>query len=126
MNNFAPDIEQLEVSPVHEYSEEEFNQLKIEYERIKALIDTQAHELTLEEQRTILKWRRADRETKFILNKTKPVKAKSDNRTPKVKKPKKLTKKALGLLYIKQLNGVELTEEEINNMKHTEQLLGVN
>lgn len=120
MNNFAIDIEQLDSEPVHSLTNEELEHLKQEYTRLKNLVDSGGYELTLQDQRTILQWRRADRETKFILNKVKPkaVKEKKE-KVPKVKKPKKLSQKALGLLYIKQLQGEELTEEEIRNMKFT-------
>jgi hypothetical protein len=116
MDNFKPDLETLGSEPVHSLSSDELEQLKQEYERLKKLVNS-GHVLTLQDQRTILQWRRADRETKFILNqvKEKPVKEK----VVKVKKPKKLGKKALGLLLIKQMKKEELTEEETRNMKFT-------
>lgn len=117
MNDFAPDLEQLDTQLVHSLSEEELDSLRKEYIRIKSLVDAGDYNLTLQDQRTILRWRRADRETKFILNKVtaKPKKEK----VVKVKKPKKLSQKALGLLYIRQMKGEVLTEEEIRNMKFT-------
>lgn len=117
MNDFAPDLEQLDNQLVHSLSEEELDALRKEYIRIKNLVDAGDYNLTLQDQRTILRWRRADRETKFILNKVtaKPKKEK----VVKVKKPKKLSQKALGLLYIRQMKGETLSDDEIRNMKFT-------
>src|SRR5574343_1231095 len=121
MNNFAIDIEQLDSEPVHSLTNEELEHLKQEYTRLKNLVDSGGYELTLQEQRVILQWRRADRETKFILNKVKakPVKPVKADKVPKPKKPKKLTQKALSLLYMRELKGEVLTEEEIRNRKYT-------
>jgi predicted nuclease with TOPRIM domain len=117
MNKFAPD-EIVIIEPVHSLSEEELDRLQQEYNRLKSLVDSGEYELTLEDQKVILQWRRADRETKFILNKIK-VKTEKEAKVPKVKKPKKLSQKALGLLYIKELQGEALTEEEERNRVFT-------
>lgn len=120
MNEFAP-IDTSEVKePVHSLSEEELDILSKEYTRLRALVNSGEYELTIEDQKTILQWRRADRETKFILNKTK-VKEKKDKvaKPSKPKKPKKLSQKALSLIYMKELKGESLTEEEEINRAFT-------
>jgi hypothetical protein len=114
MNDFAPDLIEVK-EQVHSLSQEELDFLQSEYTRLKNLVDSVEYELTIEDQRTILQWRRADRETKFILNKAKPVKEKA----VKIKKPKKLSQKALGLLYLKELKGEALTSEEERNRTFT-------
>jgi len=117
MNQFAPD-EIVTTEPVHSLSQEELDSLQQEYNRLKALVDSGEYELSLEDQKVILQWRRADRETKFILNKVK-AKTEKEAKAPRVKKPKKLSQKALGLLYIKELQGEVLTEEEERNRVFT-------
>lgn len=120
MNEFAP-IDTSEVKePVHTLTEEELDKLSKEYTRLRALVDSGNYELTIDDQKIILQWRRADRETKFILNKTK-VKEKKESKTkvPKPKKPKKLTQKALSLIYMKELKKEPLTEEEEINRAFT-------
>lgn len=99
---------------VHSYTDEELEQLKEDYLRLKAKAES-GLDLTLEEQRTIIRCCRADRETKFILNKSKPVKEKKvkEPKPPKEKKLKKLTKKDFNKLLLKELQGEELTEDEI-------------
>jgi len=116
MNDFTVDLTVLNQEPVHTLSQEELDSLQASYNKLKALVDSGTYELTLEDQRTILQWRRADRETKFILQKAKPVKEK----VVRVKKPKKLSNKAMGLLYLKEIKGEELTEEEKRNKHFTE------
>lgn len=117
MNQFAPD-EIVTTEPVHSLSQEELDTLQQEYNRLKALVDSGEYELTIEDQKVILQWRRANRETKFILNKIK-IKVVKEAKATRVKKPKKLSQKALGLLYIKELQGVALTEEEERNRVFT-------
>ena len=119
MNNFAPDLIEIAapVEQVHSLTQEELDALQAEYNRIKTLVDSGSYEMTLEDQKVILSWRRADRETKFILNRTKE-KVKKD-KVVRVKKPKKLSQKALGLIYLKELNGEEVTPEEERNRVFT-------
>jgi hypothetical protein len=114
MNNFAPDLIEVQ-EQVHSLTQEELDFLQSEYTRLRNLVDSGEYELTIEDQKVILQWRRADRETKFILNKAKPVKEK----VVRVKKPKKLSQKALGLLYLKELQGETLTSEEERNRTFT-------
>ena len=73
------------------------------------------YELTLEDQKIILDWRRVDREVKFILNK----KSEKVVRVAKVKKPKKLSRKALGELILKEIRGENLTGDELRNKTYT-------
>ena len=118
MNQFAPiDIITIQ-EQVHSLTQEELDSLQQEYSRLKALVDSGDYELSLNDQKVILQWLRADRETKFILNKVK-AKAEKIAKEPKVKKPKKLSQKALGLIYLKELKGEELTEEENRNRVFT-------
>jgi hypothetical protein len=114
INNFAPYLIEVK-EQVYSLSQEELDFLQSEYIRLKTLIDSGEYELTIEDQKVILQWRRADREIKFILNKAKPVKEK----TIRVKKPKKLSQKVLGLLYIKELQEEVLTAEEERNRTFT-------
>jgi hypothetical protein len=111
--NFSINLEDIteNVEPVHSLTDEELEDLKNKYISIKYKLENEGYELTLEDQKTILSWRRADRETKFILNK-KVIKIK---KLKKPKKPKKLSKKALGELIIKEMNGEVLTEDESRN-----------
>lgn len=108
---------------VHSLSDEELQNLKIAFTVLKMKVETEGYEMTLDDQKTVVDWLRADRETKFILN-TKPVKEKKEKvpkapKEPKVKKPKKLSQKALGQIIIKELGGIELTEEEKRNKEFT-------
>lgn len=122
MNDFAP-IDTSEIKePVHTLTEEELDALAKEYTRLRTLVDSGEYELTIEDQKVILQWRRADRETKFILNKTKvkeKKEAKAKDKVVKPKKPKKLTQKALSLIYMKELKKEPLTEEEEINRAFT-------
>ena len=71
MNQFAPiDIITIQ-EQVHSLTQEELDSLQQEYSRLKALVDSGDYELSLNDQKVILQWLRADRETKFILNKVK-------------------------------------------------------
>lgn len=111
-----PEIKEL----VHSLAEEELDILNKRYYELRNLIDNTDYELTITDQRDLVQWRRAFRETKFILNaaKVKLVKEK----VIKIKKPKKLSKKALGLLMIQEMNlpeGEILPLEDRRNMKYT-------
>jgi hypothetical protein len=88
--------------------------LKEEYIKLKYKAES-GLDLTLEEQRTVIRWMRADRETKFILNQkpAKEPKAPKAPKPPKEKKQKKLTKKEFNCILLKELRGEELTEAEI-------------
>lgn len=135
MNDFSLDISELVVNePVHSYSNEELEALRTDYVRIKKAVTEDAnYDLTLEEQRAVIRWMRADREVKFMLKKaaTKVKKAKSkvikevdENgnvvaKVVKIKKPKKLSNKAMGLLALKEARGEALTDEEIRNRDYT-------
>ena len=118
---FDADLSEPEVKePVHSLTEEELDVLNKRYYELRNLIDNTDYELTITDQRDLVQWRRAFRETKFILNaaKAKVVKEK----VVKVKKPKKLSKKALGMLMIQEMNlpeGEILSLEDRRNMKYT-------
>ena len=117
MSNFSINLEELPdgVEQVHSLSKEELDNLQSQYEKLKYALENDNYELTIEDQKVILSWRRADRETKFILNKVKEKVVKE--KVVRVKKPKKLSKKALGIILIKEMNNEEITEEE-NRNKH--------
>lgn len=119
MNDFSQNLDQFS-EPVHSLNEVELAQLQQKYNELKHKVEKENYELTLEDQKDILSWRRADRETKFILNQ-KPVKEKKvkEPKPPREKKPKKLSKAALGKLLLKEMNGEELTEEELRNKNFT-------
>lgn len=138
------DVATGEDEPVTSLSKEELVDLKAEFDKIKAKVDSK-QEITLEEQRIVIAWCRADREVKFVLNKLKP-KAKKERKVKKVSraklieliekeelddfdkkdleytlslyKGKKLTKKALSQLFLKEhqssLNEVEEIDKEFN------------
>lgn len=118
-----------EVEKVHSLTDEELAALSKAYQDLKYKVEREGYEMALDDQKIVVDWLRADRETKFILN-TKPVKEKKERvprapkepkppKEPKVKKPKKLTQRALGTLIIKELKGEELTEEERRNKEFT-------
>ena len=114
------DLNTLSTEQVHSLSEAD---LDSKYQELKAKVTTEGYEMTLDDQKLVVDWLRANRETKFILN-SKPVKEKKEKvpkepKPPKVKKPKKLTQRALGLLLMKELKGEELTEEEKRNKEFT-------
>lgn len=118
---FDADLSELEVKePVHSLTEEELDSLNKRYYELKSLIDNTDYELTIQDQRDLVHWRRAFRETKFILNATKAKVAKE--KVVRIKKPKKLSKKALGILLIQEMNlpeGEILPLEDRRNMKYT-------
>lgn len=112
---FSVDLSSIEEKEqIHSLSEQELEELRTAYNSLKFKAESGA-DLTLEEQRTIIRWMRADRETKFILNKKpeKKVKPPKEPKPPKEKKKKKLTKKEFNVLLLKELQGEELTPEEI-------------
>jgi hypothetical protein len=110
-----------ELEPVEEQShslpEEELAILDQKYQELKHKVTTEGYEMTLEDQKLVVDWVRANRETKFILN-AKTVKEKKE-KVVKVKKPKKLTQKALGLLLMRELAGELLTDDEKRNKEFT-------
>lgn len=117
------DLNTLSTEQVHSLTEAELADLDSKYQELKAKVTTEGYEMTLDDQKLVVDWLRANRETKFILN-SKPVKDKKEKvpkepKPPKVKKPKKLTQRALGLLLMKELKGEELTEEEKRNKEFT-------
>jgi hypothetical protein len=101
----------------HSLSEEELAILDQRYQELKHKVTTESYEMTLEDQKLVVDWVRANRETKFILN-AKTVKEKKE-KVVKVKKPKKLTQKALGLLLMRELAGELLTDDEKRNKEFT-------
>jgi hypothetical protein len=102
---------------IHSLLEEELAILDQKYQELKHKVTTEGYEMTLEDQKLVVDWLRANRETKFILN-AKTVKEKKE-KVVKVKKPKKLTQKALGLLLMRELAGELLTDEEKRNKEFT-------
>jgi hypothetical protein len=102
---------------IHSLPEEELALLDQKYQELKHKVTTEGYEMTLEDQKLVVDWLRANRETKFILN-AKTVKEKKE-KVVKVKKPKKLTQKALGLLLMRELAGELLTDEEKRNKEFT-------
>jgi hypothetical protein len=120
MSKFAIDLNEVNVVQEHSLTDEQKKLLTDKFNALKHKVETEGYEMTLEDQRLVIEFLRADRETKFILNQ-KPAKVVREKVTkePKVKKPKKLTQKALGLLIMKELNGEELTEEELRNKHFT-------
>ncbi len=109
------EVETTEV--IHSLSEEELSLLDQKYQELKHKVTTEGYEMTLEDQKLVVDWLRANRETKFILN-AKTVKEKKE-KVVKVKKPKKLTQKALGLLLMRELAGELLTDDEKRNKEFT-------
>lgn len=101
----------------HSLSEEELAILDQRYQELKHKVTTESYEMTLDDQKLVVDWVRANRETKFILN-AKTVKEKKE-KVVKVKKPKKLTQKALGLLLMRELAGEVLTDDEKRNKEFT-------
>ena len=117
------DITTLSLEPVHSLTDAELATLDFNYQELKTKVTTEGYEMTLDDQKLVVDWLRANRETKFILN-SKPVKEKKEKapkepKAPKVKKPKKLTQRALGLLLMKELKGEELTDEEKRSKEFT-------
>jgi len=109
------EVETTEV--IHSLSEDELSLLDQKYQELKHKVTTESYEMTLEDQKLVVDWLRGNRETKFILN-AKTVKEKKE-KVVKVKKPKKLTQKALGLLLMRELAGELLTDEEKRNKEFT-------
>ena len=102
---------------IHSLLEEELALLDQKYKDLKHKVTTEGYEMTLDDQKLVVDWVRANRETKFILN-AKTVKEKKE-KVVKVKKPKKLTQKALGLLLMRELAGEVLTDDEKRNKEFT-------
>ena len=102
---------------IHSLPEEELAILDQKYQELKHKVTTEGYEMTLDDQKVVVDWVRANRETKFILN-AKTVKEKKE-KVVKVKKPKKLTQKALGLLLMRELAGELLTDDEKRNKEFT-------
>lgn len=109
------EVETTEV--VHSLSEEQLALLDQKYQELKHKVTTEGYEMTLEDQKLVVDWLRANRETKFIIN-AKTVKEKKE-KVVRVKKPKKLTQKALGLLLMRELAGEVLTDDEKRNKEFT-------
>jgi hypothetical protein len=109
------EVETTEV--IHSLLEEELAILDQKYQELKHKVTTEGYEMTLDDQKLVVDWVRANRETKFILN-AKTVKEKKE-KVVKVKKPKKLTQKALGLLLMRELAGEVLTDDEKRNKEFT-------
>jgi hypothetical protein len=101
----------------HSLPEEELAILDQRYQELKHKVTTESYEMTLDDQKLVVDWLRGNRETKFILN-AKTVKEKKE-KAVKVKKPKKLTQKALGLLLMRELAGEVLTDDEKRNKEFT-------
>lgn len=120
MSKFDIDLNQVQVVQEHSLTDEEKRVLSDKFHALKHKVETEGYEMTLDDQKLVIEWLRADRETKFILNQ-KPAKVVKEKvvREPRVKKPKKLTQKALGLLIMKELKGEVLTEEELKNKNFT-------
>lgn len=120
MSKFDIDLNQVQVVQEHSLTDEEKRVLNDKFHALKHKVETEGYEMTLDDQKLVIEWLRADRETKFILNQ-KPAKVVKEKvvREPRVKKPKKLTQKALGLLIMKELKGEVLTEEELKNKNFT-------
>lgn len=120
MSKFDIDLNQVQVVQEHSLTDEEKRVLSDKFHTLKHKVETEGYEMTLDDQKLVIEWLRADRETKFILNQ-KPAKVVKEKvvREPRVKKPKKLTQKALGLLIMKELKGEVLTEEELRNKNFT-------
>jgi hypothetical protein len=120
---FGINLEQVETEQAHSLSAEERADLETRFKDLKRRVEQEGHEMTLEDQRLVIQWLRSDRETKFILN-SKPVKEVKERvvrqpKEPKVKLPKKLSQKAMGLIYLKEMQGLELTEDEQRNKDFT-------
>lgn len=117
MGEFSQTID-ITAEPVHSLSDIELDNLRIRYTELRHKAES-GLDLTLEEQRDIIRWMRADRETKFLLTKAnakeKKVKVPKEPKAPKVKKRKKLTKKEFNAILLKELRGEELTVEEIED-----------
>ena len=120
MSKFDIDLNQVQVVQEHSLTDEEKRVLSDKFHALKHKVETEGYEMTLDDQKLVIEWLRADRETKFILNQ-KPAKVVKEKvvKEPRVKKPKKLTQKALGLLIMKELKGETLTEEELRNKNFT-------
>lgn len=106
MNDFTLDLNSF--NNPESISEEEFNTLKNRYFELKKKVE-EGEELTLEEQRDVIKYVRADRETKFVLKEVKEKEVKA----AKAPKGKKLSRVRLIELLEKELAGEELTEQEL-------------
>lgn len=133
MSQFSQDISIEEKPRVHSLTDEEFEALRAKYLKLKALVETQGCQLTIEDQRDIVKWMRVNREVAFVLNQ-KPVKEPKAPKAPRVKKVKevnpvsgeveekevvvkvrkkrKIGKKLFEAILIKEMSGGVLTEEE--------------
>jgi len=140
MADFGFNMEEVSSAQEHSLPNEEKEQLKVRFFDLKFKVEQEGYEMNLEDQRLVVQWLRADRETKFILN-SKPVKAVKEPKersassrkvssprepsAPSGRKPKKLSQKALGTLYLKGLRGEALTEDELKDKLYTESLRNV-
>lgn len=117
---FGINLEDVTTTQEHSLSLEEKTILEYKFRELKRKVEQEGYEMGLEDQRLVVQWLRADRETKFILN-SKPVKEVKEKaaKVPKVKAPKKLSQKAMGLLYLKEMQDLELSEEELKNKHFT-------
>lgn len=130
MSQFSQDISIEEKPRVHSLTDEEFEALRARYQELKVLVETQGYQLTIEDQRDIVKWMRVNREVAFVLNQ-KPAKEPKAPRVKKVKevnpvsgeveekevvvkvrKKRKIGKKLFEAILIKEMSGGVLTEEE--------------
>ena len=120
MSQFSINLNEVSTEQAHSLTEEEKRVLSEKFQALKHKVETEGYEMTLDDQKLVVEWLRADRETKFILNQ-KPAKVVKEKvvKEPKVKKPKKLTQKALGTILMKELSGEALTDEEARNKHFT-------
>lgn len=102
MNNFNVDLSPQVEIPV--FTPEELDELNQKYTELKGKVES-GGELTLAEQRDVIRWFRANRVEKFIL-KTATTKV------AKERKVKKLSRAKLEELAFKKLAGTSFTNEE--------------
>ena len=90
---------------------EEFKQLEIDFLLLKKKV-MEGAELSLEEQRLVIKYNRANREYKFVL-------ASSKKETTKQLKGRKLSRSKLIVLLERELSGDVLSEKEVLDKEHS-------
>lgn len=143
MNDFNLDLAEVsDKTKEREYSSERTVEIEKSYREVKAKFES-GTELTLEDQRVVIQYARSQREEKFILKPEKERKVKKLARaalilllekpeidlteneikdrdhTLAVYKGKKLTKKALNLLLIKEHEGAKLNLVEVKDKELT-------
>lgn len=110
MNNFTLDIEAVEAEPLDiAISTEELEEATKGYRQVKAKLAAD-EEMTLEDQRLVILYCRADRTNKFVLNKAvaKPAR---EARGKKVSR-------AILIEFMKK-DKVQLSEQELLNRDHS-------